>query len=271
MTEYDYSRPVEIANGTYWVGFNDEESGLHCNPFIIIDNDEAVLIDGGSRPHFPHVMMKILKTGLNPKSIVGLVYQHYDPDLCGSLSNLEDIINSDKLRIYSTSENHMFIRHYSTRTPIVNVESIDFKYKFKSGRTLRFIQTPFAHVSGSFITFDETSKVLFTSDLFGAYSEKWELFANCNEVCMIDNNDNNCQQHGACSFINGLLAFHRTCFPTRMVLQYAMKIIEKVDFEMIAPQHGSVLRKKIAREVMKKLANLDNVGIDRFVNELNDD
>ncbi len=63
----DYSEPIEIDNGIYWVGFYDEQSGLHCNPYIIIDNDEAILIDGGSRPDFPQVMMKILKTGINPQ------------------------------------------------------------------------------------------------------------------------------------------------------------------------------------------------------------
>ena len=27
----DYESPVEIAEGIYWVGFYDEQSGLHCN------------------------------------------------------------------------------------------------------------------------------------------------------------------------------------------------------------------------------------------------
>ena len=67
----DYERSVKIADDVYWVGFYDKESGLHCNPYLIIDNDEAVVIDGGSRPHFPVVMMKILQTGISPTSIVG--------------------------------------------------------------------------------------------------------------------------------------------------------------------------------------------------------
>jgi flavorubredoxin len=73
MKDLDYSRPIEIDAGVFWVGFNDIESGLHCNPFLIVDGDEAILIDGGSRLDFPQVMMKILKTGIAPKSIVGLI------------------------------------------------------------------------------------------------------------------------------------------------------------------------------------------------------
>jgi hypothetical protein len=45
----DYDNPVEIAAGIYWVGFFDPQTGLHCNPYLIIDGDEAMVIDGGSR------------------------------------------------------------------------------------------------------------------------------------------------------------------------------------------------------------------------------
>ncbi len=29
----DYENPVMVAEGIYWVGFYDNQSGLHCNPF----------------------------------------------------------------------------------------------------------------------------------------------------------------------------------------------------------------------------------------------
>ena len=66
-----YDRDIEIADGIYWIGFYDPQSGLHCNPYLVIDNDEAV-------------MMKILQTGIAAHQIQALIYQHYDPDLCGS-------------------------------------------------------------------------------------------------------------------------------------------------------------------------------------------
>ena len=46
----NYDRVIQIAEGTYWIGFCDIEAGLHCNPYLIIDGEEAVVIDGGSRP-----------------------------------------------------------------------------------------------------------------------------------------------------------------------------------------------------------------------------
>jgi flavorubredoxin len=265
MEKFDYSRPVEIAAGVFWVGFNDELEGLHCNPYLLTDNDEALLIDGGSRPDFPRVMMKILKTGIAPRSILGLIYQHYDPDLCGSLPNLKNIINNDELKIYSTAENHMFIRHYSTDNKIINLSSCNFELSFKSKRKLKFFRTPHAHSSGSFVTFDEKSRVLFSSDLFGSYSKDWELFQKDDEDCIKSESCSDCERRAnGCPF-KGMFDFHRMTFPSGRVLKYAMNALKDIDFLMIAPQHGSVLSQRMGRSLIKKLADLDGVGIDRYL------
>ena len=62
----DYERLIRIAEDINWVGFYDSQTGLHCNPYLIVDGDEAVVIDGGSRPDFAVVMMKILKQVFHP-------------------------------------------------------------------------------------------------------------------------------------------------------------------------------------------------------------
>jgi len=38
----DYSEHVEIADGIYWVGFADKKAGMHCNPYLIAEDGEAV-------------------------------------------------------------------------------------------------------------------------------------------------------------------------------------------------------------------------------------
>ena len=132
------NKPVEIARGIYWVGYSDFNGGLHCNPYLIVEGDEAVLIDGGSRDDFSSVMLKILRTGISPSQITRLIYQHYDPDLCGSLPQLEAIINSEELRIISHMENNVFIHYYSKRTPKVDYRVLNSEYVFSSGRKLKF-------------------------------------------------------------------------------------------------------------------------------------
>jgi flavorubredoxin len=266
--DIDLESAVEIADGIYWIGFYDEQSGLHCNPYLIVDNDEAMVIDGGSRPDFATVMMKILQTGIVPDQISTLLYQHYDPDLCGSIPNFEDIIKSDNLRIISDSANLMFIRHYSIATRLLPISKIDYQYRFSSGRRLRFIKTPYAHSGGSFVTFDAQSGILFSSDLFGSEGTEWELFLKLRPECMDCVNLSSCPQSRSNCPISDILNFHQKLMPSEKALNYALEKILEIPFSMIAPQHGSVIKDKaIMRYVFEQLASLKGVGIDAIVKD----
>lgn len=262
----DYEYPIEIADGIFWVGFYDQQSGLHCNPYLIIDHDEALVIDGGSRPDFPTVMMKILQTGIAPNQIKALLYQHYDPDLCGSIPNFEGIINRQDLKIISASENLMFIRHYSVSSRLVTLGEGDYQFAFSSGRTLQFIKTPYSHSAGSFVTFDPKSKIVFTSDLFGSYGSEWELFLELKPECVGCANLADCPKKLPNCPINDILNFHKKIMPSRKALKYALEKILELPFKKIAPQHGSIIEdKQEMTYIFKLLTSLDDVGIDRIV------
>ncbi|MBT8365985.1 MAG: MBL fold metallo-hydrolase [Deltaproteobacteria bacterium] len=268
--EADYENPIEIAEGIHWVGFYDRQSGLHCNPYLIIDNNEALVIDGGSRPDFPTVMMKILQTGIAPNQIKALLYQHYDPDLCGSIPNFEGIIKRPDLKIISETENLMFIRHYSVSSRLFPLDAEDFKFEFSSGRTLQFITTPYAHSAGSFVTFDPKSKIIFSSDLFGSYGSAWELFLELKPECIECVNLVECPKSLPNCPINDILDFHMKIMPSRKALMYALKKILEIPFEKIAPQHGSIVKdKKALKFLFKLLMSLKDVGIDGIVDDDN--
>lgn len=267
----DYNRPVKLAEGIFWVGFADREGQLHCNPYLIVDNDEAILIDGGSRPDFSTVMRKVLQTGVSPKQISHLIYQHYDPDLCGSISNLESIIDSVDLKIISHAENNPFIRYFSVKSPLLCIDRMEQKLTMRSGRVLRFFRTPYAHSAGSFITYDETSGVLFTSDLFGslgAYSD-WRLFADFDHKCLTceaiwpERPDALCEDTGTPCPWSGMYSFHRRIMPGNRQLRYAMNVIKSVGATIAAPQHGSILyRIEDIEAAISRLQSMDDIGID---------
>lgn len=270
----DLQRPVKLADDVYWVGFFDEESGIQCNPYLIVDGEEGVLIDGGSRPYFPTVMMKILQTGLVPGMVSTLIYHHYGPSLCGSLPNLEDIINRPTLRMLSHSHNNFFIRHYVARSKLYCIDQIGGKLQLKSGRTLRFIPTPFSHSSGSFMTYDEKSGILFSSDIFGSYrysngGDRMVLFAELPDVC------HSCQDKGmgqdgyicpsaaaACP-LSPMFKWHRERMTSTKALRYALNLADTTAPTMLAPQHGNVLtREKDIRLITRRLMELQDIGID---------
>ena len=266
--DIDLETSVEIADGIYWIGFFDEQAGLHCNPYLIIDNDEAMVIDGGSRPDFATVMMKILQTGIAPNQIAALLYQHYDPDLCGSIPNFEDIIKREDLRIISDSANLMFIRHYSVSTRLLPISELNYQYSFSSGRTVQFFKTPYCHSGGSIVTFDPTSGILFTSDLFGGLGLEWELFLNPGPECADCIDSRQCLQKRANCPINDILNFHKTVMPSRKALRYSLEQVLDIPFTMIAPQHGSIISgKETLHTVFQMLTTLEEVGIDGIVED----
>ncbi len=60
MKKVGYDNAVDITREICWVGFYDKEANFHCNPYLLFDDDEVVLFDPGSIPHFPIVMRKII-------------------------------------------------------------------------------------------------------------------------------------------------------------------------------------------------------------------
>lgn len=260
--------PIEIADGIFWLGYSNDNIGLHCNPYIIIEGDEAVLIDGGSRDDFSFVMLKILRTGLRPAQIKRLIYHHYDPDLCGSLPQMEAIINTDELRIISHAENNVFIQYYSKKTQKLDYRELDNKFTFQTGRVLAFYGTPFCHAPGSFITYDTKTKTLFSSDLFGSYDANWDLFVDLLDVCGKCGGQRICPETGKKCPIFGIDQFHKRIMTSRVALNHALNVIDLLDIERIAPQHGSILRsKEDARIVIDYLRNMGPIGIDYLVSE----
>lgn len=260
--------PAKIAEGIYWVGYSDDNRGLHCNPYLIIEGDEAVLIDGGSRDDFSNVMLKIMRTGIMPSQINRLIYQHYDPDLCGSLPQLESIISNDSLKIISHNDNNLFIHYYSSKTEKLDFRDLNSHYDFATGRRLEFYPTPFCHQPGSFVTYDTQTKTLFTSDLFGSFDDQWSLFLELNSECR------DCQDSSVCILnskkcpISQIIKFHQKVMTSNLALKNALSVIESLDINRIASQHGSIIsNKEDVKTIIQHLRAVKNIGIDYILSE----
>lgn len=264
----DSDGPVEIAEGVYWVGGSGEQGGLRCNSYLIVEGEEAMVIDAGSRADFPSVMLKILQCSVTPSSLKTYVFHHYTPDTCGSISNFEDIIGRSDLKIISDKANHPFISHYSVSSKLLTLEEVNNQFTFSSGRKIIFIKTPYAHSRGSFISFDQQTGVLFTSDLFGDDSTRWELFAALSPECSLCENPDNCPVTDPKCPLPGILEYHKRIIPSLKALKYALEEITKIPFSIIAPQHGGIIRKPDdILLIFKKLSAMKEVGVDTIVKD----
>ena len=260
-----YGRPIRIAEGVFWVGSRSKEEAVTCNPYLIVQGNEAVLIDSGSRSDFAVVMMRILQAGVDPRQIVTLIYQHYDPDLCGSMANFIDMCDNPNLRVVSEHNNNIFISYYiplEKKNLLRSFEAYDRRFTF-SGRELVFIPTPYAHSPGSFVTYDTRTKTVFSSDLFGSFEPTGELFLTLDDKCYHCNDFDNCPNGRSHCPLKSIALFHQKVMPCQKALRYAMAQLKELDIERISPQHGAIVhRRQDIEHIIARLEQLEDVGID---------
>ncbi|MFL0245479.1 response regulator [Clostridium sp. WILCCON 0185] len=220
MKLMDRSKVVEIEKNIYWVGGSCQEGGLHCNPYLIIDGEEAVLIDPGSVIDFEYVYENVCS--LVPlEKIKYVILHHQDPDFCSSVPLFEQ--RGANFKIVTHWRTETLVKYYGIKSDYYIVNKNDFRLVLESGRELQFVQTPYLHFAGAIVTYDCTSKVLFSSDLFGAFSYGWSLYAKED-------------------YIEKMKTFHEHYMPSNDILRPVMEVFLGMDISIIAPQHGSIIK-----------------------------
>lgn len=132
MLNFDYKNPVEVFEGIFWTGYHNKKDRSHSNSYLIIDEDEAVFIDPGSISHFPEVMRKVMDL-IDPIKISTLIAQHQDPDVCGNLMIVEDIIKNNELRIAAHINTIRLIKGYDIQSNFYAVEQNNYCLELNRG------------------------------------------------------------------------------------------------------------------------------------------
>ncbi len=229
MDTYDEAKAHEIVEGIYWVGFADRRAGFSNNPYVLDDGEDVILFDPGSRApeHFNIVKEKVCSV-VEPERINYIVAHHQDPDLCAAIPLFEEIVNP-KAKIITPTRAAPFMRYYDANSEVVPVEDGE-TLVLKGGRILTFVQTPYVHFAGSMVTYDEKTKTVFSSDIFGGLSIDWSLYANEN-------------------YIEAFKAFTEPYLGSKLALDSALDKLETLEIDRICPQHGSIIDKDIERYI----------------------
>lgn len=226
---------TELTDGVYWVGDTEADAKLRCNPYLIIDNGEGVLIDPGSVLDFEQVFSNVTKL-IPLESIKYVILHHQDPDFCASLPLFEK--KGLQAKVVTHWRTAVIVKYYGIKSSYYIVNQNEFKLTLSSGRTLMFLPTPYLHFPGSIATYDIQTKTLFSSDLFGAFSNsKWGLFA----------------KEG---YIESMKAFHEHYMPGNEILRPVMEKFLTMDILRIAPQHGCIIEEDI-KTYIKALRDLE--------------
>jgi diguanylate cyclase (GGDEF)-like protein len=229
--------PVEIAPRTWWLGLEIPGDSFQCHTYLIEHGDQSVLIDPGSNITWPEVKRQI-------EAVVGLrnvryfVCHHADPDIAAALPTLDaDVTRSDAMLVTHWRVGAL-LKHYGLKIPFWRVDEHGWRLDL-GGRALRFVLTPYCHFPGAFVTFDTTTGTLFTSDLFGAFSDRWSLYAHDE------------------SYFEQMRPFHEHYMPSREILGFTLARLDNLPIRLLAPQHGSIIPERLVRYMIDQLKDLD--------------
>lgn len=228
------TRTEEIAAGIYWVGGCAQDGGLHCNPYLIVDGDEGVLIDPGSVLDFEDVYENVCSI-ISLEKIKYVILHHQDPDFCSAVPLFEKA--GAKFEIVTHWRTQTLVKYYGIQSDYYIINENEFKLTLASGRTLGFVLTPYLHFPGAFTSYDYQSRILFSSDLFGAFSYEWSLYAKGD-------------------YIEKMKTFHEHYMPANSIIRPVMELFLGMEINMIAPQHGSIIKENIIAHI-KELRDLE--------------
>ena len=228
------TRTEEIAAGIYWVGGCAQDGGLHCNPYLIVDGDEGVLIDPGSVLDFEDVYENVCSI-ISLEKIKYVILHHQDPDFCSAVPLFEKA--GAKFEIVTHWRTQTLVKYYGIQSNYYTINENEFKLTLASGRTLGFVLTPYLHFPGAFTSYDYQSRILFSSDLFGAFSYEWSLYAKGD-------------------YIEKMKTFHEHYMPANSIIRPVMELFLGMEINMIAPQHGSIIKENIIAHI-KELRDLE--------------
>jgi flavorubredoxin len=94
----------------------------------------------------------------------------------------------------------------------------------------------------------------------------WELYLQLPPECMECQDLSQCAKKVPDCPVNGIRHFHRKIMPSTAALRYSLEQIGNIPFDIIAPQHGSIIKdKEFIRFIFEHLSALEQVGIDGVV------
>jgi len=226
----------------YWLG-TQMPNVFRVNIYLIKDGDEIFIIDPGSRSYFEEVRSMINKIG-DAKNVKGLILSHQDPDVSASMIDWINV--NPEIKIITSRRTNILLPHYGNSNyvyyDIGDVNS--YEYRFESGRKLSFVNAHFLHFPGAIATFDETSKIIFTGDVWAALDI-----------------DNNYVLKDFDKHVMKMNLFHIDYMASNKACRGFVEEIENLGIEAIAPQHGSVIPEKFVNDALEYLRELE-CGLD---------
>jgi anaerobic nitric oxide reductase flavorubredoxin len=245
--------PVEINSGIFWIGVDDRTTdlfeglwpisreGVSYNSYLIKDKKKAIidLTKSIKGDEFFENINKI--AAIN--DINYIIINHMEPDHSGILRTFRKI-SPGTMILGSSKTKEMLQDFYGIKD---NVEVVKDGDEISLGeKTLKFFYTPMVHWPETIMTYEVSSKILFSCDAFGSFGVLGGSIFD-DECKNLDFYIDEAVRY----YVNIVAKF------SKMVLK-AIDKLKSVTVEVIAPSHGRIWRKNPGTivELYRKLASL---------------
>jgi flavorubredoxin len=240
------ARVIFEAAGHKWIALvrdpNRPEYLIDTNEYLVINNDDAILLDPGGNEIFPAVF-SALSTEFDPRKIHQLFASHQDPDIISSLSLWLEFNPAIKCHISWLWAG--FVPHFGgNKETFIAIPDNGADIMVGSQR-LRAIPAHYLHSSGNFHLYDPQAKILFSGDVGAALLPPGE------DGLFVEDFDRH---------IRHAEGFHRRWMGSEKAKNDWCSRVSQLDIEMMCPQHGAIYRGEQVRRFIDWFARLE-VGV----------
>ena len=248
MDRFDKPTPLfhDDQHAVYWLGI-PEDSAFRCNTYMIVDGQEAIIVDPGGHNSFDFIKKRVTQV-VPLEKVTALIVCHQDPDVAASMTDWLAI--DPNIKIITSVRTNILLPHYGKSDYTffnINEDPIWF---FPSGRQLRFIESPFLHFPGAFTTYDKISGFLFSGDIWASIDMDWRLVVE-------DFNQHELK----------LSLFHIDYMASNIATRGYVDRLRHLELNAILPQHGSIIPRKHVQKALEYLREL-KCGLDLIYPDL---
>ncbi|NOT88248.1 MAG: FprA family A-type flavoprotein [Lysobacter sp.] len=225
------------------------EDGVQANQFLIIDNDEAALIDPGGDLLYTPLWLAISSHVRIPQ-VKWILASHQDPDIIGAADRW---LANTPARIACSRLWGRFVPHCVSHYQAGKLG--DDRYLLLPdeggvitlGRSaLHALPAHFLHSVGNFSFYDPVSRILFSGDVGSSMVAPGVAYAAPTDFA----------QH-----VRTMEGFHKRYMGSRRVARLWVDMVRELDPAMIVPQHGLPMDVRTIPAFLDWLADLP-CGID---------
>lgn len=241
---------IKLTESIHWIGVNDRTTdlfegiwpindvGVSYNSYII-SNEKIALIDLAKGISTDDYLTQVEEI-VDPSKIDYIVINHVEPDHTG-LIKIMSRLAPEAIFVGTAKGKEMIANFYHLE------DGKNIKWKIVSSgdeinlgtTTLVFYEAPYVHWPETMVTYDTTSKVLFSCDAFGSYGA---LGGKIFDDEVSENEMDFFEEEALRYYANIVAKFSR--FVTK-----AINSLSGLDISMIAPSHGLIWRKNPQRIV----------------------